>query len=115
MFLVLTLFGGGRSVPFLAIAMAILGFTGALGNIALEAYIVQNVAETMLARVLSVGRLTSFTALALGPLLGGYLVKEVGAQAGIAVLLIAAAMLRLPPRRADRRGVRRTRSRLVRA
>jgi MFS family permease len=94
-FAVLALSGGGRSVTFLAISMTVLGFTGALGNIALDTYIVQNAEETILARVLSVGRLISFTALALGPLLGGFLIKEYGAQAGLVVLLIAAVLLRI--------------------
>jgi len=94
-FVVLALDGGGRSIIALAIAMSILGLTGALGNIALDTYTIQNAAEAILGRVLSVGRLTSFAALALGPLLGGFLVKEFGAQVGIVVLLIAAILLRI--------------------
>lgn len=88
-FATLALLGSGHAI-WPAIAMAILGFTGALGNIALDTYIIQNAAESMLARVLSVGRLTSFGALTLGPLAGGILVKEYSAQIGICILLVAA-------------------------
>jgi hypothetical protein len=88
-FATLALLGSGHAI-WPAIAMAILGFTGALGNIALDTYIIQNAAESMLARVLSVGRLTSFGALTLGPLVGGILVKEYSAQIGICILLVAA-------------------------
>jgi MFS family permease len=97
-FLALTILGGGRSVILLAVAMAFLGFTGAIGNIALDTYIVQEAPENMLARVLSVGRLTSFGALALGALFGGFLVRGLGGQAGIFWLLVAAIVLRIRPR-----------------
>lgn len=92
-FFVLTLWGG-RSFIGVAIVMTILGFTGALGNIALDTYIVQNSEETILARVISVSWLISFVALALGPLMGGLLLKECGAQDAIFALFIAAAVLR---------------------
>ena len=97
-FLALTILDGGRSIILLAGAMTTLGFTGAIGNIALDTYIVQQAAENMLARVLSVGRLTSFAALALGALLGGFLLKELGGQTGILCLLISAIVLRVRPR-----------------
>lgn len=97
-FLALTILDGGRSVVLLATAMTILGFTGAIGNIALDTYIVQQAPENMLARVLSVGRLASFAALAFGALFGGFLVKGLGGRAGIFWLLIAAIVLRIRPR-----------------
>ena len=98
-FAVLALPWAGQSIALLASAMAVLGLTGALGNIALETYIVQNSAETMLGRVLSVGRRRSFAALALGPLVGGFLFEEFGAHTGIFVLFIAALFCRIaaPP------------------
>ena len=98
-FAVLALPFAGQSIALLASAMAVLGLTGALGNIALETYIVQNSAETMLGRVLSVGRLRSFAALALGPLVGGFLFKEFSAHTAIFILCVAALFFRVvaPP------------------
>lgn len=69
----------GRQFLFTAIIMAILGLTGALGNIALDSHLMQANQE-MLARVTSVSRLASFAAFAIGPITGGVLVQEFGAQ-----------------------------------
>jgi MFS family permease len=93
-FLILAL-GTWRSFPAVAITMTILGFTGALGNIALDMYVFSNASATILARVKSVGNLISFGALAVGPLLGGILLKEYGAQMAIIVLLAGSALLKL--------------------
>jgi MFS family permease len=90
--------GTWRSFPVAAIAMTALGFTGALGNVALDIYVFSNASATILARVLSAGNLISFGALALGPLLGGILLKECGAQAAIIVLLAGTALLKLAAR-----------------
>ena len=69
----------GQEFLFTAIIMAVLGLTGALGNIALDTHLMQANQE-MLARVTSVSRLASFTACAIGPITGGVLVQEFGAQ-----------------------------------
>jgi MFS family permease len=84
---------GGRSFFFMAAAMAVTGFAGALGNIALDTYLLRNVAEGMLGRATSVDRLTTFGALALGPLLGGVLAEGYGVQQSILVLFAAATLL----------------------
>lgn len=69
----------GRQFLCTAIIMAVLGLTGALGNIALDTHLMQANQE-MLARVTSVSRLASFAAFAIGPITGGVLVQEFGAQ-----------------------------------
>jgi MFS family permease len=69
----------GRQFLFTAVIMAILGLTGALGNIALDSHLMQ-ASQEMLARVTSVSRLASFAAFAIGPITGGVLVQEFGAQ-----------------------------------
>jgi len=69
----------GRQLLCTAIIMAVLGLTGALGNIALDTHLMQANQE-MLARVTSVSRLASFAACAIGPITGGVLVQEFGAQ-----------------------------------
>lgn len=90
-------FWGGRSFLFMAGAMAVLGLTGALGNIALDTFVVRHAAETMLARVMSVDRLTSLGALALGPLLGGILFQQFGTQhALLGLFVIAGSLLTVP-------------------
>jgi predicted MFS family arabinose efflux permease len=70
----------GQQFFFTATVMAILGVTGALGNIALNTHLMQNSDLEMLARVTSVSRLASLAAAAIGPIMGGTLVQEFGAQ-----------------------------------
>ena len=68
--------------------MAILGFSGALGNIALDTHLMQNASQEMLGRVTSTSRLASFSACAIGPIMGGILVQEYGAQLAMFFLFI---------------------------
>jgi len=68
--------------------MAILGLTGALGNIELNVYLMQNVRQGMLARVTSVNRLAVLSACAVGPALGGILVQELRVQNALIVLAV---------------------------
>ena len=74
------IFPVGRHFIYTAAIMAILGFTGAIGNIAFDTHLIQNVDKVMLARVTSVGRLANFAACAIGPVLGGVLVQKFGVQ-----------------------------------
>jgi len=85
----------GRHFLFIAITMAILGFTGALGNIALDTHLMRKVDKDMLARVTSVGRLASFAAAAIGPLLGGVLVQELGVPDAMSCLFLFTPILLL--------------------
>jgi MFS family permease len=78
-------FFGGPSYWHIAAAMAVLGFAGAVGNISINTYLALR-AEGRLARVLSIDRLTSFLALALGPAFGGALVAQFGTQFTVMVL-----------------------------
>lgn len=80
----LAFFGSG-SYWAIAAAMIFLGFAGALGNIAIDTFLALY-AGPKLGRVLSVDRLTSFCALALGPALGGALFANFGAQFAVRVL-----------------------------
>jgi hypothetical protein len=73
-------FLAGRQVIFTAIIMAILGFSGAVGNIVLDTHLLCNSDKEMLARVTSVSRLASFAACAIGPVLGGFLVQKLGVR-----------------------------------
>jgi MFS family permease len=75
---------GSQPYWLIACAMALLGFSGAVGNIAIDTFMILH-AGKMLARVLSIDRLTSFCALALGPALGGAL-YAFGAQFALNVL-----------------------------
>jgi MFS family permease len=84
----------GQSFTSIALAMTALGFTGALGNVALDMYIFRHT-RAMLARVIGIGNLISFGALALGPLLGGILFKLYGMHTAVLVLLAGASFLRL--------------------
>jgi predicted MFS family arabinose efflux permease len=77
-----------REFLFVAIIMTALGFTGALGNIVLDTHLIQRVDQEMLARVTSVGRLMTFTACAIGPVMGGVLVQELDTQLAMLFLFL---------------------------
>jgi MFS family permease len=79
---------GGPSFDWTGAVMIVLGFTGALGNIEVGTYLMENVVHTMLARVTSIGRLMSFSACAIGPVLGGTLFQRYGAETAIVVLFV---------------------------
>jgi MFS family permease len=100
----------GQPLASIAVVMAILGFTGAVGNIALDTHIAQHSDGEILARVTSVVRLASFTAYAIGPVMGGVLVQEFGAQLALVCLFCLAPVLvflstRMPPLRGRDTGV----------
>jgi MFS family permease len=82
-------FAGRYFFVLMAVAMAFLGFTGALSNIELDTYLIQNVDEAMLARVMSVGRLMSLIACAMGPVFGGVLAQWQRGQLAVFCLFIA--------------------------
>lgn len=84
---------GRPTSGWMAVVMLVLGLTGALGNIEVGTYLMQNVAHTMLARVTSIGRLMSFGACAIGPVLGGILFQRYGADRAIGVLFIGITIL----------------------
>lgn len=104
---------GSLSFGLMAAVMLVLGFTGALGNIEVGTYLMQNVAHTMLARVTSIGRMMSFGACAIGPVLGGILFQRYGAEKTIVVLfsgitILALVSLLAPSMRAEKTGDGRT-------
>jgi MFS family permease len=84
---------GWRSFLCMAVVMALLSLTGALGNIEMDTYLVQAFDENMLARAISFGRLIAYTASAIGPMLGGMLIQFCGTQ--IAILVLAGIALTL--------------------
>lgn len=87
--LALLWWSGGRSFACVAYAMFVLGFTGALGNVAVDTYLVRTAAKSMLARVMSVDRLSSLGAFAVGPLIGGLCAQWYGTQRSVFILLLA--------------------------
>jgi hypothetical protein len=80
---------GGQTLFLLSFVVGALGFTGALGNVQLSTYLLHKAPREMLACVTSVGRLVSFGACALGPVLGGFLVQEYSLQTGASLLCFA--------------------------
>jgi MFS family permease len=93
----------GQQFFYTAIIMALLGLTGALGNIALDTHLMRKANKEMLARVTSIGRLASFAACATGPVIGGVLVQEFGVQHAMLwlfsftpVLLLLSALTPVP-------------------
>ncbi len=66
---------GGLQVPAMALVMIALGTAGAMGNVALDTYILVMVPDKKIARVTSIEMLLDFAACALGPALGGLLME----------------------------------------
>ena len=85
----------GRQVILMAVVMALLGFTGAMGNIELDTHLMRNFDKDMLARVTSVSRLISLIACAIGPALGGSLVEEFGITGAMTCLFLVTSALPL--------------------
>jgi hypothetical protein len=86
---------GGRQFFCVEIVMAVLGFTGAVGNLALDTHVAKRVDKEMVARVTSVSRLASYSACAIGPMLGGVLVLEFGVAHAMTCLFLATPILLL--------------------
>jgi MFS family permease len=99
--------GSFFQLVFMALAMAMFGFTGAMGNIEFDMYLI-NKAPNMLARVASVDRLVLFAACAVGPALGGILIQECGYEWTVCGLLVITLIVGLFSGRAIRthRGTR---------
>jgi MFS family permease len=74
----------------MALVLGCLGFMGAMGNIEAGTYLVQN-ADNKLARVTSIDRLLSFSACAIGPVVGGFLYQQFGIQVAVDCLLAMTA------------------------
>lgn len=81
MLAVLALSGSWR-VPCTAIAMMVLGWSGAMANVELDTHIMRSVRRTQLARVTSIDMLLTFIACSLGPVLGGRLSGFAGGGGG---------------------------------
>jgi predicted MFS family arabinose efflux permease len=78
---------GGQSTYYSVAAMFILGLTGAIGNVEFGTYLVQNVADDMIAKITGIGQMLAIGACALGPVLGGYAVQQFGVQGAVWILL----------------------------
>jgi MFS transporter len=79
---------GGRSVPWIAFAMVVLGFTGAIGNVQFGTYIVRHVTDGRIARVTSIGQVLAIGASALGPVLGGWAIEQFGIHGAVVLLFM---------------------------
>lgn len=92
---------GGQSAYWCAVAMLILGFTGAIGNVEFGTYLVRNVGDGMIATVTGIGQMLAIGACALGPVLGGAAIQFFQIQGAIRILfaivvVLAATSLLMP-------------------
>jgi hypothetical protein len=92
---------GVRLAWCIAAVMLFLGLTGSIGNIEFGAYLVRNVDDGMLGRIVSIGQVMTIGAFGLGPCLGGGAIQKFGIQVAvelffILVLLIAIVSLSMP-------------------
>lgn len=86
---------GGQSFWLSAVAMSIMSFTGAIGNVEFGAYIVRNVADDMIAKISGIGQTVTIGACALGPILGGYAIQRLHVHTAMWVLFCIVALLAL--------------------
>jgi MFS family permease len=84
---------GGQSVYLSAVAMFILGLTGAIGNIEFGTYLVRNVADDMIAKVTGIGQMLAIGACALGPVLGGFFIQRFNVKDTLWILLFTVMSL----------------------
>jgi len=89
------IFGDGYSIWIMSVAMLVSGFTGALGNIAINVRLTSRSSETVLARLMSIYTLMVFGAFSAGSALGGFLAEWARGQSGIFVLLAIVVVLAL--------------------
>lgn len=85
--LVFLAIAGVLTIFWSAVAMLILGFTGAMGNIEFWTYLVSNVGDDMIAKVTGIGQMFFIGACALGPVLGGAAFQHYGSRGAIMILL----------------------------
>jgi MFS family permease len=93
MALAFLMLAGGLSASWSAVAMFILGFTGAIGNIAFGTYLIDSVGDDMIARVTGIGQMLAIGACALGPVVGGAAIEHYGVQGAIQILLFVVVLL----------------------
>ncbi|MGD0699471.1 MAG: MFS transporter [Trebonia sp.] len=86
---------GWLQVPAMALAMTVLGFFGAMGNVEIDTYLIVKVPDRKLARVSSIEMLLDFLASVLGPALGGCLTECWGTEAAIWILLVVSGFIAL--------------------
>jgi MFS family permease len=86
---------GSQSFWYMTIVIAIVGFTGALGNIEVNTYLMRKVDEYMLAGIAGINQQLTFGAAAIGPLLGGFLIQEFGTQQAVRCLSVIIVLLAL--------------------
>ena len=101
---------GGHSLTAMALTMGTFGFSGALGNVAVDTYLVRTSGQRF-ARLVSIDRITSLIALALGPLVGGIAMQAYGLRDTIMLLffmtfVLAAAAYSEPAMRSCNDGYR---------
>lgn len=86
---------GGQSVYLSAVAMFILGLTGAIGNVEFGTYLIRKVADDMIAKITGIGQMLAIGACALGPVLGGYFIQQFGVGGALFILLCIVMLLAL--------------------
>ena len=82
-------------VILMATIMGVLGFTGAMGNIELNTYLMRKFEKDMLGRVTSVSRLMSQIACGIGPAFGGIIVQGLGIHGAMTFLFLVTSALPL--------------------
>ena len=83
----------GQSAYLSAAAMFVLGFTGAIGNIEFGTYLAAHVKDEMMAKVTGIGQMLAIGAGALGPVLGGYAIEELGIHGAVGILFAMVVVL----------------------
>jgi MFS family permease len=90
-----------------AVAMFVMGATGAIGNVECGIYLTENIADDMIGKVSSISYTMTIGACGIGPVVGGYTVQYYGIKEAICTLFAIVALMALasllvfrkPPRR----------------
>jgi hypothetical protein len=82
----------GLTLVIMALAMMVLGFAGAMGNLELDTHLIRRVPDEKLARVTSIAMLLGFAASAMGPVFGGLLMALCGMANALWVLSALSAL-----------------------
>lgn len=84
---------GGLPAAWSTVAMFVLGFTGAVGNVEFGTYLVATAADDMIAKITAIGQSLAIGACALGPVLGGYAIQRCGVKGAVVILCLIVLLL----------------------
>jgi hypothetical protein len=84
---------GSQSAYWSALAMFILGLTGAIGNVEFGTYLARSVTDDMIGKITGIGQMLAIGACAVGPVLAGFAIQHFNVQGAIYILFVIVTLL----------------------